>query len=68
MSGSTSPSHHAISVSVRSLAIKLFLVVTKMSWAKKPIKGVLLDITGVLYDGTATGGQAISGSVEAVDR
>lgn len=40
-----------------------------MAWASRaPIKGVLLDITGVLYDSTPSGGVAIKGSVDAVNR
>ncbi|ESO97211.1 hypothetical protein LOTGIDRAFT_226773 [Lottia gigantea] len=34
-------------------------------WTKIPIKGILLDITGVLYE---SGGQAIDGSIDAVAR
>ncbi|XP_041368139.1 phospholysine phosphohistidine inorganic pyrophosphate phosphatase-like [Gigantopelta aegis] len=37
-------------------------------WAKRQVCGVLLDITGVLYDSGPEGGTAISGSVEAVKR
>ncbi|CAH6793240.1 Lhpp [Phodopus roborovskii] len=38
------------------------------TWAKRlaGVRGVLLDISGVLYDGGAGGGTAIAGSVEAV--
>ena len=32
------------------------------------IQGVLLDITGVLYDSGPGGGTAIPGSIEAVQR
>lgn len=32
------------------------------------VRGVLLDISGVLYDGGEGGGAAITGSVEAVAR
>lgn len=38
------------------------------AWNLKKISGVLLDITGVLYDSGPGGGTAISGSVEAVKR
>ncbi|XP_051049146.1 phospholysine phosphohistidine inorganic pyrophosphate phosphatase isoform X2 [Phodopus roborovskii] len=40
------------------------------TWAKRlaGVRGVLLDISGVLYDGGAGGGTAIAGSVEAVAR
>ena len=34
----------------------------------KSIKGMLLDISGVLYDSSDDGGIAIHGSVEAVKR
>uniref|UniRef100_A0A0N4ZKI3 Phospholysine phosphohistidine inorganic pyrophosphate phosphatase n=1 Tax=Parastrongyloides trichosuri TaxID=131310 RepID=A0A0N4ZKI3_PARTI len=34
----------------------------------KPVKGFLLDITGVLYNSSNTGGAAIDGSIEAVKR
>ena len=44
------------------------LYLHKMSvWNKKPISGVLLDITGVLME-SGGGGTAISGSAEAVKR
>eukprot|EP00118_Oscarella_pearsei_P011952 m.84194 g.84194 ORF g.84194 m.84194 type:complete len:269 (+) comp36391_c0_seq1:29-835(+) len=39
-----------------------------MSWAKRSIQGVLLDITGVLYNSGEGDGTAIPGSVEAVHR
>jgi ribonucleotide monophosphatase NagD (HAD superfamily) len=35
-----------------------------MSWVERPIKGVLLDISGVLRDGD----YAIPGSIEAFER
>jgi len=35
-----------------------------MSWLERPIKGVLLDISGVLRNGD----EAIPGSVEAFER
>lgn len=38
------------------------------SWLSEPIKGVLLDITGVLYEAGEGAGTAIPGSVEAVER
>ena len=38
------------------------------AWYKKNIEGVLLDITGVLYDSGPEGGAAIEGSIEAVKR
>lgn len=40
------------------------------SWAERltGVRGVLLDISGVLYDSGAGGGAAIAGSVEAVAR
>jgi len=37
-------------------------------WYKQPVKGVLLDITGVLKDGSNNGAVAIEGSVDAVKR
>ncbi|XP_045601598.1 phospholysine phosphohistidine inorganic pyrophosphate phosphatase isoform X2 [Procambarus clarkii] len=37
-------------------------------WLKQPIKGVLLDITGVLYESGEGFGTAIPGSVDAVAR
>ncbi|XP_052280477.1 phospholysine phosphohistidine inorganic pyrophosphate phosphatase-like [Dreissena polymorpha] len=37
-------------------------------WYKKKVKGVLLDITGVLKDSGPGGGFAIDGSIEAVKR
>lgn len=36
----------------------------RVSWLEKPVKGLLLDISGVLRDGE----QAIAGSVEAFRR
>lgn len=36
------------------------------TWLHKPIRGVLLDITGVLYNSGPGGGTVIEGSVEAV--
>lgn len=38
------------------------------NWLKDPIEGVLLDITGVLFESGPDGGVAIEGSVEAVKR
>ncbi|XP_069953328.1 phospholysine phosphohistidine inorganic pyrophosphate phosphatase isoform X1 [Cherax quadricarinatus] len=38
------------------------------SWLAEPIKGLLLDITGVLYESGEGFGTAIPGSVEAVKR
>lgn len=40
------------------------------AWAERlaGVRGVLLDISGVLYDSGAGGGAAIAGSVEAVAR
>ena len=37
-----------------------------MSWCKPIIKGVLLDITGVLFESGAN--EAIPGSVEAIKK
>ena len=39
-----------------------------MTFQGKVIKGVLLDINGVLAEGTATGFKAIQGSLEAVKK
>ncbi|XP_063611854.1 phospholysine phosphohistidine inorganic pyrophosphate phosphatase-like isoform X1 [Penaeus indicus] len=41
---------------------------TMSSWLEKPIKGVLLDITGVLYESGEGIGTVIPGSVEAVEK
>jgi len=38
------------------------------NWLNKNIKGLLLDISGVLYDGGVGDGTAIPGSIEAVAR
>ena len=38
------------------------------SWLRPKIGGVLLDISGVLFDTGPGGGAAISGSIEAVAR
>lgn len=38
------------------------------AWYQKTIRGVLLDITGVLYDSGPDGGVAIEGSIDAVKR
>lgn len=38
-----------------------------MSFNGKEIKGVLLDITGVLVESSSSGPRAIAGSVEAVE-
>lgn len=38
-----------------------------MEWVKS-VKGVILDMCGVLYDSGEGGGQPIPGSVEAVKR
>jgi len=35
---------------------------------KRKISGVLLDITGVLYESSKDGGMAIQGSAEAVQK
>ena len=40
----------------------------KPSWLQRKVEGVLLDITGVLYNSGQGGGEAIPGSVEAVQR
>ncbi|KAK4295250.1 hypothetical protein Pmani_032178 [Petrolisthes manimaculis] len=37
-------------------------------WLRSPIRGVLLDITGVLYESSADHGTVIPGSVKAVNR
>ena len=34
----------------------------------RPIKGFLLDITGVLYESGEGNGTAISGSIDAINR
>ena len=41
---------------------------SKPGWLQKPVKGVLLDITGVLYNSGKGLGQAIPGSINAVER
>lgn len=38
------------------------------SWLKSPIKGILLDISGVLFNSTDNGPKLIDGSLEAVRR
>jgi phospholysine phosphohistidine inorganic pyrophosphate phosphatase len=38
------------------------------SWLSRPINGVLLDITGVLYNSGSGDGEAIAGSIDAVER
>ena len=38
------------------------------TWFSQPIKGILLDITGVLYESNDTGGVPIPGSVEALQK
>lgn len=35
-------------------------------WLNKPIRGVLLDITGVLYESNKSGGTALLGSIKAI--
>jgi ribonucleotide monophosphatase NagD (HAD superfamily) len=40
----------------------------KPEWLQKSVKGVLLDITGVLYNSGQGLGQAIPGSITAVER
>ena len=37
-------------------------------WNKRPIGGVLLDVTGVLFESGPGGGVAIPGSAEAIKR
>ncbi|KAG7170549.1 Phospholysine phosphohistidine inorganic pyrophosphate phosphatase-like 2, partial [Homarus americanus] len=44
------------------------VVVIMSGWLSEPIKGVLLDITGVLYESGEGFGTVIPGSVEAVER
>jgi len=39
-----------------------------MSWLTKPLAGLLIDITGVLYESGAGGGSAIPGSCSAIER
>ncbi|CAB4005495.1 Phospholysine phosphohistidine inorganic pyrophosphate phosphatase [Paramuricea clavata] len=41
---------------------------SKPGWLQKAVKGVLLDITGVLYNSGQGLGQAIPGSINAVER
>ncbi|XP_066916582.1 phospholysine phosphohistidine inorganic pyrophosphate phosphatase-like [Clytia hemisphaerica] len=41
---------------------------SRASWLTRPIKGVLLDITGVIYNTTTTDVLPITGSVEAIKR
>lgn len=38
------------------------------SWLVRKIRGLLLDISGVLYNGSEEGGEVIPGSVEAVEK
>ena len=45
-----------------------YKIKTMSLWNKKPIRGVLLDITGVLFESAPGGGVAIPGSAEAVKR
>lgn len=53
----------------RSKLDRISLSIQDMSFNGKPIKGVLLDITGVLAESSAEGdGKAIPGSVEAVKK
>ena len=40
----------------------------KPIWLEKAVKGVLLDITGVLYNSGQGSGEAIPGSINAVNR
>lgn len=40
----------------------------KPRWLCKKVTGVLLDITGVLYNSNEGGGEVIEGSVTAVQR
>lgn len=45
------------------------MVVEAGSVASRPIRGFLLDITGVLYNSShGSDGQAIPGSIEAVQK
>ena len=47
----------------------LSVLVRRMAkWCEKPVHGVLLDITGVLYDSGPDGGTPIPGSIDAVKR
>ena len=41
---------------------------TTVNWLRSPIKGVLLDITGVIYDTTSDRVLPIPGSIEAVEK
>ena len=38
------------------------------TWLCRKIHGILLDISGVLYNSGGNGGSAIPGSVEAVEK
>ena len=37
-------------------------------WLVRKIKGVLIDITGVLYNNGEEGGEVIPGSVQAIEK
>lgn len=37
-------------------------------WLIRKIEGVLIDITGVLYNSSEEGGEVIPGSVQAIER
>jgi len=43
-------------------------ILAHMAWATKPLAGLLIDITGVLYESGVGGGWAIPGSCAAIER
>lgn len=51
----------------RARAVSSMAAGSSMEWLRS-VKGVILDMCGVLYDSGEGGGQAIHGSVEAVRR
>jgi len=42
--------------------------VIRPPWLTRKIEGVLIDITGVLYNSSEEGGEVIPGSVQAIER
>ena len=44
------------------------IMTSTINWIRRPVKGVLLDITGVIYNTTTDSVLPIPGSIEAIQK